>query len=788
MANQAQRSFGSGELAPALYARTDQAKYANGLRVCRNFLIMRGGGAQTRAGTEYVAAAVDHTNAVRLVEWIFNAAQRYVLAFGDSTLRFYRAGAAVGAGITTPYAAADVAAIQYVQSADLMTLTHPSYPTYELRRLSDISWTLTAKVYGPHIDAPTNVVAAGTAGDVPYLYFITAVDAITGEESLSGTSNTPVLVDPTKDDPHTVTWDAVTGAGSYNVYAQAPFRESTMGFVGNVTGLTFTNFGITPDFLQRVPLARLLFDAANKYPAAVGYYQQRLLLAGANATPETVYTSKSANFDNFLISTPIQDDDAVTFTLVGRQVNAVRHMLDLGRLVIFTAAGTHVIEGDQSGILTPSQVNPRKFGAHSCAALRPLEVGNSALFVQARASIVRDLSYDSVEGLKGRDLTVFASHLLEGFTVVDWAYQEQPHSIVWLVRSDGVLLGLTYMREQAVLAWHRHDTDGAVESVCVIPDGDEDRLYLVVRRTINGATKRYIERMAMREFTDIEEAFCVDSGLSYDGRDAGAAGSITMTLSGGTLWTSGETLTCTASASFFSGGMVGNAIFLHNADNDDLIRFTITAYTSPTIVTGTAHKTVPADLRSVAVTLWDYAVDEVSGLSHLEGKDVSIFADGFVVASPHNDSYTVRTVSSGAVTLDRPYALIHVGLPFTADLATLDIDTAEGPSLKEKKMLVNRVQLIVDKTRGLFAGPNVPDTDAVDDTLYDMRQRDDSMFDVQQRDGEAPDDPTAVLTGVLEIDLERGWDSNGRVAVRQVDPIPATILAAIPQGKIPRAG
>ena len=150
------------------------------------------------------------------------------------------------------------------------------------------------------------------------------------------------------------------------------------------------------------------------------------------------------------------------------------------------------------------------------------------LFVQARGSIVRDFAFDFlVNGYRGSDLTIFSSHLVEGYTIADWAYAQTPNSIVWMARSDGTLLGLTYIKEQQILGWHRHDFAGAVENVCVVPEGNEDVLYLVINRTIDGDTVRYIERMNTRTISPTEsfagtpgivDFLGMDCALIYDGR------------------------------------------------------------------------------------------------------------------------------------------------------------------------------------------------------------------------------------------------------------------------------
>jgi hypothetical protein len=509
---------------------------------------------------------------------------------------------------------------------------------------------------------------------------------------------------------------------------------------------------------------------AGNYPSTTNYYQQRLGFANTNNDTEKVFFSRSGNFHNFTISSPLQDDDAVTFTLAGRHVNAVKFLLDLGKLVIFTEGGEWVIDGNDAGALLPGEINSKQQSYHGCGNLRPLLVGSSAIFIQARGSIIRDLLEDVIEGYKGNDLTIFSTHLFKTHTIVDWDYQKTPNSIVWAVRSDGTLLGLSYVREHQLWGWHRHDFDGTAENVVSIPEGEEDGVYFVIKRNINGVDKRYIERFVSRKIYDLIDMALMDSSLSYDGRNTTA---ITMTLSGGTTWVYTESLTLTSSAAFFTAGDVGNAIHLTGSDGT-LIKAKIIAFTSTTIVTVKPQKTVPVSMRTVAITTWGKAVDELSGLGHLEGKDVSVFADKFVVASPNNPSMDVITVSGGSITLDKPYVVIHVGLPITADIETLDIDSASGESVVDKKKLISKVALIVEKTRGLWAGGDTQDMD--DLTEYKLREE------------EGYEDPVELKTGTIDVNIQPQWNSNGRVLIRQVDPVPATILAIVPIGLVPFRG
>jgi hypothetical protein len=575
---------------------------------------------------------------------------------------------------------------------------------------------------------------------------------------------------PTTANPHIVNWVAVSGALEYNIYKE---KNGVYGYLGTARTTDFDDVGLDPDVTDTPPNDRIIFDAIGDYPSCVTYYQQRLGFAASNNEVEKVWFSRSGQFKNFTTSSPIQDDDAVTFEMAGRQVNKVRHMIDIGQLIVFTTGGEWSVGGDPSGVIGPGEINPKQYSYNGASTIPPIVIGSNALYVQGRGSIVRDISFDyQVDGYRGNDLTIFSAHLFDDYQIVDWAYQQTPHSILWAVRDDGVLIGLTYVREQDMVAWHRHDTDGLIENVCVVPEGSEDVLYVVVKRTIDGTDKRYIERLNSRNLNLIEDAKFVDSSLSYDGRNTGAT---TMTLSG-SGWTYTDTLTLTASASFFSASDIGNQIHLVGADGT-IIRCSITAYTSATVVSIMPHATVPVAMQAVAILTWSRAVDFVSGLWHIEGKDVSIFADGFVVANPNNDAYDVVTVTNGAISLDKPYAVINVGLPYTSDIETLNVDTASGETIVDKKQLVSKVTLFVEDSRGVWVGGKPPTDEAVDFL--------EGLTEVKVRNDEGYDEPVALRTGTIDVNIKSEWNSNGRIFIRQTDPLPLAVLAVAPAGLFP---
>lgn len=817
MTSLVQRSFAGGEIAPALYARADQQKYATGLRTCKNFKVQKHGGVASRAGFEFIAKTKVLGKKVRLLKFVFNTSQTYVLEVGDLYIRFYHEGAqievsgvaawsgattyavgdlVVSGGINyycilahapshvppnatywyaltgviyeipTTYLEADLPDLQYVQSGDVVTITHPTYQPSELRRTGHTAWTLVPISFAASISAPTSAaLTLGGAGAAAYEYVVTAVKVETYEESVaSNTAYNAAGATPTEQAPHKITWVASSGAEQYNIY-KSYVQGGTHGFIGMATGLEFRDTNIAPDFNKTPPVARNPMTGAGNYPGTVTYFQQRRGFASSNNSPETTWLSRSADQDNMNISYPLQEDDAVTFTLRGNQVNRIRGMIEVdAKFVILTAGGEWVIQGNASGVVTPSEINPRQIGYSGTATLRPLIVTNTALFVQARGSTVRDLRYEVASdgtgssGYRGRDLSVFAEHLFTKYTILDWDYAQAPDSIVWAVRSDGVLLGLTYLREQEIWGWHRHDTDGIFENDVTVPEGNEDILYAAIKRTIGGVDYRYIERMHSRIITDLAvDAFFVDSGLTYDGRrSANTSWPVSQTLTGGTNWTVDELLTCTASAGFFVAGDVGNEVVLRLGT--EKIRFLIAGYTGTTIVIGHASKTVPASMRGVAVTDWGKAVDDLSGLDHLEGKTVSVLGDG--VVDPQ------KVVTSGAITLSRPYEVIHAGLPYTPEIETLDLEILNRETILDKKKRINSLTVITENSRGFWAG----------DDRARIKER------VVNTDLYAtPSTPDPEKTEIL---LQASWNNNGRVLIQQRDPLPLTILAVIPSGMV----
>jgi hypothetical protein len=406
-------------------------------------------------------------------------------------------------------------------------------------------------------------------------------------------------------------------------------------------------------------------------------------------------------------------------------------------------------------------------------------IDGTIIYVQDRGSVVRDLAFSlESDGYRGNDLTTFSSHLFRGYTITDTAFQGNPNSIAWFVRSDGQLMALTYIREHQIAGWSRHDTGGGTyENVCVVPEGDEDALYVVVKRTINGIVRRYVERLQTRFLSAaiIKDFIGMDCSRSYDGRNTG---STTMTPTGAG-WTPDDTLTMTASAGYFVATDVGNAIVINGLDaaGDAIsVEFVITVFTNTTTVSVKPDQTVPVGMRAVATTNWGKAVDELAGLWPLEAKAVSVFADGDVIGSPNNPEVEQTfTVTNGAISFGTAvdperYQVIHVGLPITADIGTLSVDSTQDGRIMTERKLATGMGLFVEKTRGLYIGQDEPDGEGDDGAI-------EGLYPPKIRDNEHYDESTDLLTGVIEISIEGMWSEGGRCFIRQVDPVPATLLS-----------
>lgn len=577
---------------------------------------------------------------------------------------------------------------------------------------------------------------------------------------------------PTTAAPARITWTEQSDAQEYYIYrsyvvtGQAP--SGVYGFIGvSKSGSFDDTVGLgDEDTSDTPPQYNNPFTATNGFPSTVGMHKGRLIFAATNNEPSRFWMSRIEDFRNFAHRSPLQDDDSVTGVISGAQ--AIRSIVDLDTLVMHASNRLYFLEGDADGVIRPTAIGAAAHGQIGTSALFPLQIDDSVLFTEARGSTVRDFRLDAVEFQKGRDLTVYSPHLVDGIEVVDWCYQRIPHSTVWAVREDGVLLGLTYVREQEIAAWHRHitgsGTDFGFESVAVIPDGGEDRVYAVVKRVVNGSTVRYIEYFTARKageasYTLATDGFFVDSGLTYNGLnlkyDASAAiAGTTLTIATGTTYVAGQSLTLTASNAVFEGaaGDVGDKWRLVGSDGSS-VDVTVTVQSSSTVCTVTSTSNIPASLQATATTTWYRLISTATGLSHLEARSVTGLGDGVVIDT--------ATVSGGSITLKVStvttfFAVVHVGLAYTSDIETLDIDSPDSPIMAARKR-APKAMVLVHNSRSVQAGPDSSNLVNLEDTPV------------------AATSTTALFSGKQLAPLKTDYGFKGSLLIRQAYPLPMLV-------------
>lgn len=662
---------------------------------------------------------------------------------GGTVARFYT--------LATPYAAEDLALLKFVQSADTMTLTHPGHVPRNLTRSGHASWTLDAIVFAPGTSTPTGLSASpSNGGGATYRYAVTAVNDETGEESLPAYVDTgPSSAGLGGGNTVTVKWQAVEGCTRYNVYSA---KNGLYGFVGQGSS-SFVDTNYAPDMTDQPPQQRNPFDKAADWPGCSTWHDGRQWFARTDSAPQTLWASQSANFRNMSVSEPTRDSDAITRTIASREVNEIRFLLSLNALLVFTSGGEWKCwAGSQSDVITPANTTLKPQSYTGISHVPPIVSGNSALFVTPSGRRVRDLAYDlGADSWQGKDMGILAGHLFESRQIEEWAHARDPDSIVWCVRSDGILLGFTYLKEHDIYAWSRHVTDGHVESVCAIQEENETALYIAVRRTVGGRSVRYIERMASRLFEDVRSAWCVDSGFRYDGWNTDE--DRTLALSG-TRWEAGAQVSLLASGHApFSASHVGQKFILRNGRYETTV--TVKSVGGNDRAICSLDSAAPESVRAIATPHWAPATTKLTGLWHLEGRTLAILADGSVQPAV--------TVVEGSVEIPRAAGSILAGLPYACDLETLDIEAGQ-PTLQGRSKRVQEVVLRVKSTRGLSVGPDA-----------------NNLVEIKERSLEVLGEPTSLTTGDERVLIDPSWNGSGRVFVRQNWPLPATVVAIVPR-------
>lgn len=507
-------SFASGQLSERLVGRQDLAQFLTGCALMENFVAFPHGGTTFRSGTYYVNEVKDSSDYVRLVPFVFSNTQSYVLEFGPLYARVYYDHAPLLSGmthveVTTPWDAGEFDELDYAQSGDILFCAQGDFAPRQIQRTGASSWSIATfdNRDGPYYDLNTTATTftlSGTTGSVT----LTA-SAITGINDGAGFQTTDVGRHVRILHGSTWGWGKITARASTTSVTVSVQRA-----FGATTATANWRLGAWSD--------------TDGWPEAVVLHQQRLFFGRG----EYVWGSVTGDFTNFAptdASGTVTDSNATTYRLV--QGNTVRWFQSARTLEVGLEGAESVLSG-AAGVNAPLTPSTPRAGVESkegsAGYAKPVTTNNGTVFLNRTGRKLINFYYSfQKDGYEAEDITLLSEDITYP-SLLEIAYQAEPDRIVWAITTDGALIGVTFNPRQEVVSWHQHTIGGSfgsgsaeVESICVIPapDGSVDELWMAVLRTIDGATVRYIEYLTplFTVATDIEDAFFVDCGLTYDG-------------------------------------------------------------------------------------------------------------------------------------------------------------------------------------------------------------------------------------------------------------------------------
>lgn len=796
-----QATFSRGELDPELIYRADLEFFRSSLAECRNFITLKRGGLRRRGGTKFIAELKDSSAGGWLIPFEFGNGQYYMLEFGDYYFRVFTSTGRVGSvEVATPYARSVLSRLKFVQSTDTLFITGGDVRPQALKRLGETDWTIEPMAFedGPFLDvniSATNLAPSGTGNPVPKMVSNMAPSGVVSASNGSSTAwqvfnrsegkavlsagasgwvkyqfPSAVVIDAymlqapsdnsLNDDmpwqwniegsSDGVNWTILDTQDGQDTWAssewreyafhnetaythyrlrftqgggsnsnnsaigqivfhqagetQAPFDLVASGAAGINGGTGFLSsdagrhirlrgsdgfwrwlkitevtsptavkvqvFGQTLPDTSAQSIWRLgAWSETTGWPETIGWHKSRLAFAGTRAEPQKIWESQTEDFNNFAVSHVLQSSDAVTAGILSGQVNRIQWLIDDNDLIIGTTRAVRSLgkatAQDPYGPDNVDQKPETNFGANG---ISPIKVGSVLFYFGPYGTDMRELAYDlSADGRVSQSVSEVQSHLFRrGLSGA--CYQQYPDSIIWAWDVSGDAIGFTYERQQQVYGMHRHDFGGVVECLADLTGAKSDEVWMIVNRTINGETRRYIEIM-QRPFLGgkIEDAWHLDCAAIYEGAD----------------------------------------------------------------------------------------VNTVSGLHHLEGEAVIVYADG--------TDYTA-TVEAGEVSLpnERTASKILVGLDVQASATTLPypINTQDGAATGRKTRIDN-CRISVLETGSLKGG--------TESTYMDEL--------IHYEAGDAYGEPVPLRSGVVEQIVDSRWEDGGQLALEASGGKPCTILA-----------
>jgi hypothetical protein len=839
-------NFTGGELSPRLDGRTDLTKYTSGCSTLENLVVYPHGSAARRPGSTFLAEVANSANKTRLIPFEFSTTQTYMLEFSNLKMRVYKDSGAVLEGdktitaitkanpavvtanshgysngdevvissvggmtevngkrflvadkttntfelqdkdgvdinsssfttytsggvsnkvfeLTTPYTTAQLFDLKFAQSADVMYITHPEHEVEKLSRTGHTAWTLTDVDFtkGPMQDANTTDTTLNPGQSAVGTGIALVASAVTGINSGSGFLS--------------------TDAGRF-VFLSGGYAKITS--VTNTTNAVITIITALDSASATANWQLGAFSDTTGHPSSVTFFEQRLVFAGTTEQPQTIFFSRSGDYENMdaNIGGTVADDDAIIYTIASNQVNAIRFMTATRTLIIGTAGGEFTVSGGGTdSAVTPTNILIKKQSNHGAANVDAISVGNATLFLQRAKRKIRELAYNfDVDGYIAPDMTILAEHVTEG-GLTQIAYQQEPNQIIYAVRGDGELAGLTYQREQQVTAWHRHIFGGRFGNATItvtdfanIANGTRivltkaDGTTTTFTSTTSATTGKFHTTSSNNQTaTNLKTLIDADSDFTATVSSNVVTITETSPLSTGFL-----TITSLDDATRLTrtneGKAVCESVAVIPTDDTEYQVYVIVKRT----INGATRRFVEIlnvfDFDQTDNTSFNFldsslsysgsAVTTISGLDHLEGQTVSILANG----ATHPD----KTISSGSITLDRSSTDVKVGLAYTSLLQTMRLNAgSQNGTSQGKTKRIYDITVRMFETIGVEVGPDLLNMERIP-----FRSSSDLM-----------DEGIPPFTGDKEVEFRGNYETDGFIFVRQSQPLPFTILSLYPR-------
>ena len=819
-------SFTAGEMSDSMQGRTDFAKYFSAASRIENFVVLPHGPITRRPGTYFVSEVKTSSAKTRLIPFTFSTTQTYILEFGNQYIRFYKDDGQITSGgsayeISSPYTTAQLFNLKFAQSADVMYICNENHAVRKLSRTGHTSWSLTEVEFtdGPYLDSNTTSTTMTPSGT-------------TGNITITASASAFVSTDVNRFINFSNGYAKITGFTSATVVS-ATVKDD----FDNTNAVTNWKLGA--------------FSETTGHPSCVSFFEQRLVFSATSQQPQTMFFSKSGDYENMTSGT--NDDNAMVYTIASNQVNAIQAMKATRTLIVMTTGGEYAVSsGAAQDAITPTNINIRKQSNYGSAGVDALSIGNATIFLQRAKRKIRELAYNfDTDGYTAPDLTILADHISES-GLTDMSYQQEPYSVVWAVRADGQLAGLTYNRLENVVAWHRHifggksDTGKTVKQQKIsftanattvsttnntitlsshgLSTGDQI-YYYTASNVIGGLSNSKVYYVISVDANTIKLA------TSTSNASAGTAISLTSAPGSNTTqfiyqgvninnnilfisahgFKTGDHVFYENSGTAISGLAVNTKYFVEKIDDNqiqlysDELRQNIINITSAHSSEQTDKILTHAKVETVACIDGDGDEDQVwviiqryingatkryveyltpfefnedltafhyldsglkytggetstlTGLNHLEGQVVDIIGEGSVQNS--------KTVSSNSITLDTAVEEATVGLLFSSDLQTMRLDEGYTETTQTKTKRVYDLSVRFMNTVGASVGPGS-----------------DNLTSIDFRDsGASMDLPVPLFTGDKAIEFDAGHGTEGLIYVKQPQALPMTILGIYPR-------